>query len=366
MRILFLEQFSDLGGGQRNLLDLLPAVTARGWEAVVAAPRHGSRPGPLFDRARALGAQTFEIPLGAYADGHKTIGDAARFPLDTMRLQRVIARADCDVISAGGARLLMAAALGARGRPVVFQAQHFLFDLRAVRLAGWAIRNARMTVVANSEHVARQFRPFGEVGVVYNGVEEIPFARRKPQGDWRIGIIGRIAPMKGQADFLRAAAHIPRARFIICGAPMFTTRAYAAQVHCLAENLPVEFTGWRDDVQAVLHQLDLLLVPSTAAEATTRVILEAFSAGVPVVAYAAGGIPEVVRDGDNGFLVPECKPEALAARVRHAMQSDLCAIARRARADFERDFTLDRYRRQMLTQYAALLRTHSVANGSKL
>ncbi|PYT15607.1 MAG: hypothetical protein DMG59_13260, partial [Acidobacteria bacterium] len=62
MKILFLEQFSELGGGQRCLLDLLPAVCDRGWKALVAAP--GS--GPLFDAARRAGAETAAISLGPY------------------------------------------------------------------------------------------------------------------------------------------------------------------------------------------------------------------------------------------------------------------------------------------------------------
>ncbi len=392
MRVLFLEQFSELGGGQRNLLDLLPAVLEQGWSAVVGAPGSGE----LLERARELGALTAEIPLGTYANGHKTASDAARFPVDMMRLQRWIARADADMISVGGARLLMAASLGARGRPVIFQAQHFLSDEsfaghRAVRMAGWAIRRATMTVVANSEHVARQFRRFAEVRVVYNGVGEIPFARRERAGEWRIGIIGRIAPMKGQTDFLRAAAILqgaengtdrcvhgrpsvtakarnggdrvvsPCFRFIVCGSPMFSPESYISEVHRLAKGLPVEFTGWREDVGEVLRGLDLLLVPSTAAEATTRVILEAFSAGVPVVAYAVGGIPEIVRDGENGFLAKQRSPEALAERVKEAMQADLDGVARRARVEWERRFTLKRYRDEMVTVYRAGIKALSAA-----
>ncbi len=283
-----------------------------------------------------------------------------------LRLQRWIARAHADLISVGGARLLMAASLGARERPVIFQAQHFLSDEsfsghRAVRMAGWAIRRAGMTVVANSRHVAGPFRKFAEVRVVYNGVDEIPFARRKRERAWRIGIIGRIAPMKGQTDFLLAAAQIADARFVICGSPMFSPESYVNEVHRLAEGLPVEFTGWRDDVGTVLRDLDLLLVPSTAAEATTRVIVEAFSAGVPVVAYAIGGIPEILRDGENGFLVHERSPEALAARVRDAMAAALDMIARQARADWQDKFTIKRYRDEMMGVYRAEMKTFSTA-----
>ncbi len=341
MKILFLEQFSELGGGQRNLLDLLPAVAGRGWEALVAAP--GS--GPLFDAARSYGAGVVSIPLGSYTNGRKTAGDAVHFGLDTFRMSRWIARTDCDLISVGGARLLPAAALGAGSRPVIFQAQHFLCDPRALSLAHWAIRRARAAVVANSRYVAAQYKTNY---VVYNGVAEIPFRRRIPSKPWRIGLIGRIAPMKGQNDLLRAAPQIPDARFIICGSPMFSPREYVDEVRRLAVGLPVEFLGWRDDIAPVLAGLDLLAVPSTEAEATTRVILEAFSAGVPVVAYAVGGIPEIVRDGVNGFLVQERTPEALARKLIGAQSAGLDAIAVQARADWERRYTIHRYRSEMI------------------
>ncbi len=340
MKILFLEQFSELGGGQRNLLDLLPAVIDRGYQAVVAAP--GS--GPLFKAARALGAETASIPLGHYSNGHKTAGDAAQLGLDTFRMSRWIARTDADLISVGGARVLPAVALAARGRRAIFQAQHFFEQPRALSLAKWAIRRAAARVVANSKYVAAQF---GSAQVVYNGVPEIPFKPRSFEKPWRIGLIGRIAPMKGQTDFLRAARKIPGARFVICGSPMFCPQSYVEEVHRLASGLPVEFIDWQDDVAAVLQSLDLLAVPSTAAEATTRVILEAFSAGVPVVAYAVGGIPEIVRDQENGFLVPERTPEALAKKI--LTLKNLAPIAERARADWQRHYSVDRYRREMLS-----------------
>ena len=342
MKILFVEQFSEVGGGQRNLLDLLPAVVDRGWKALVAAP--GS--GPLFEAARAAGAETAAIPLGSYTNGYKTAGDAAQFGLDTFRMSRWISRADCDLISVGGARLLPAVSLGARGRRVIFQALHFINDARALRLARWATRRSRATVIANSRHVAAQY---GTPHVVYNGIPEIPFARREFAKPWRIGLIGRIAPMKGQTDFLRAAARAPDARFVICGSPMFSPPDYMEEVNRLAEGLPVEFLGWRDDVGNVLRQLDLLVLPSTGAESTPRVILEAFSAGVPVVAYAVSGIPEIIRDGENGFLVPECAPDALARRIIEVRNRDLSAVAVRARKDWERLYTVERYREEMVS-----------------
>ena len=348
MRILFLEQFSEMGGGQRNLLDLLPAIRGRGWKAIVAAPGVG----PLFNAAREEGAETERITLGQYANGKKAAGDAIRFVSDTARLQHWIARHDSDLISVGGPRMLVAAALSARRRPVIFQAQHFFEESRALDVARWAIRHSKVKVVANSRYVAKQFERDANVQIVYNGIPEIPFKPREFGQSWRIGVIGRIAPMKGQTDFLRAAAMIapklPGARFVICGAPMFCPATYVQEVDRLAEGLPVDHLGWREDVHKVLQDLDLLVVPSTKAEATTRVILEAFAAGVPVVGYAIAGIPEIVRDGVSGFLVPECEPGALARKIIEISKADLTAVVRTARADWEKNYSVLRYQEQMV------------------
>jgi glycosyltransferase involved in cell wall biosynthesis len=248
-------------------------------------------------------------------------------------------------------------------RAVIFQSQHFLGKGYAVAITARAIRRTGATVIANSRYVASQYGEAldaAKVHVVYNGVAEISYVEHHANQTstpsrfgrpWRIGVIGRIAAMKGQTDFLRAAAMIsrelPDATFVICGAPMFAESGYVEEVRRLARGLPVEFAGWRDDVGAVLADLDLVVAPSTPAEATTRVILEAFSAGVPVVAYASGGIPEVVRDGDNGFLVPECEPRALARKIVEVPRMDLSVVARRARCDWEQRFTIARYQREM-------------------
>ncbi len=129
---------------------------------------------------------------------------------------------------------------------------------------------------------------------------------------------------------------------------MFAPPAYLEEVQRLAVGLPVDFLGWRNDIAGVLSGLDMLVVPSTSAEATTRVILEAFSAGVPVVAYSIGGIPEIIEESRNGFLVPECQPEALARKILQVTYLDLQPLVIRAREDWERNYTVARYREQMI------------------
>ena len=158
------------------------------------------------------------------------------------------------------------------------------------------------------------------MSVIYNGVagppRQFPADRRAGRGSPPIGCIGRIAPEKGQREFLAAAADHP-SRAVRTAASSSTeprcspTRPptrYDAEVRAAAAGLPVEFPGWVDGrLRARWRSLDLLLVPSAGHEATTRVILEAFAAGVPVIAFRSGGIPEVVEDGVDGLLAGSAK-----------------------------------------------------------
>jgi glycosyltransferase involved in cell wall biosynthesis len=175
--------------------------------------------------------------------------------------------------------------------------------------------------------------------------------------EFRIGLIGRISPEKGQADFLRAARILhkvaPQCRFSICGAPLFSNPAatrYFAALEALAENLPVDFAGWTEDVEGVLARLDLLVVPSAPVDATPRVILEAFAAGVPVMAFASGGIPEIVEHGVTGFLVEERAPRALALAMLDALEAPARRreMAKKARAKARTEFSLERYCAEMI------------------
>ena len=105
-----------------------------------------------------------------------------------------------------------------------------------------------------------------------------------------------------------------RCEFVVCGDALFSSPHYSRRVRAEAEGLPIEFTGWRDDIRDVLSTLDLVVVPSSRVEATTRVILEAFSAGIPVVAFRSGGIPEIVEDGVTGVLSAPTAPD-LASKL---------------------------------------------------
>jgi len=355
VNVLFLDQFSVLGGAQQVLLDTVAAARQRGWRTWAALPSSG----PLIDRLRTLDATVVEIPCGPYRSGHKGIQDLLRFRSDVREQVRVIGelqnRAGFDLIYVNGPRLLPAAA-SMSGGPVLFHAHSHVEQTLARKLAGRSIRRGGASVVACSNSVLEQFQNYAEKQfVIPNGTGAMEFRDRTfaRDGKWRIGVIGRISPEKGQAEFIRAAAllhtEFPGAQFIVCGAPLFADSSYLDYAKSLAGTLPVEFLGWREDVAAVLSELDLLIVPSRQ-EGMGRVVIEAFSAGVPVVACAVGGIPEVVIDLETGFLVRDTTAESLAQCIREVMRGDpakLRQIAASARRTWERCYTVEIYQERI-------------------
>ncbi len=359
--LLFLDQFSQLGGAQRCLLDLLPAFLEAGYVTHVAVPGDG----PLADGARQRGAFVHEIPCGAYTSGEKSWMDAARFGVDlprqASRVASLVRQYGIDLIYVNGPRLLPAAALGASGRPVVFHAHSIVAQQSAAQVTRWALRSVHASVIAACRFVLEPLASVvgaGRSRVIYNGIAPVERERRGPRDGWRIGVIGRIAPEKGQLEFVQAVRLIlpqlarrqQRCEFVVCGDALFSKPHYSRQVRAAAEGLPIEFTGWRDDVGDVLSELDLLVVPSAAVEATTRVILEGFSAGVPVLAFRSGGIPEIVEDGITGILSAPTAAD-LASKVLEFFSHGvtlLDSISRRARAAFASRFSLQRYRAEVL------------------
>lgn len=361
MKVLLLDQFSELGGAQHMLLDLLDAIRGRDWPAAVGIPSGGE----LRDRARALGFEVLPIPCGPYASGRKSGLDLWRFatelPWLAGRIRELVAEFGPDLVYINGPRLLPAAALARLQRPVLFHA-HIGVSQRAARLlAGLALRRLNVSVVAVCRSVARTWQPFTSkrITVIYNGVAGPEFKLNlNCASPARVGCVGRIAPEKGQHEFLKAAAKIyealPETRFVIAGAALFSDRAaqsYERAVREAAAGLPVEFTGWTDNVYEVLKRLDLLLAPSMWEEANPRVILEAFAAGVPVIAFRRGGVPELIEDGGTGFLCDDAGGMAARAiELLHGERPRLRAVAQAAREKWQRQFTREHWQQQMVAE----------------
>jgi glycosyltransferase involved in cell wall biosynthesis len=325
MNILFADQFSETGGAQLALMDILAAALDRGWSPHVALPGNGR----FVEWCDGRGIPVYELPLRPQGNGRKTSRDWLRFFFDIQRmrsmLQEIAIQQEIDLVYVNGPRVLPATV--GLGLPLIFHAHSDVANVwgNAIRL--WAARQAR--VIAVSSYSARSF---SKASIIYNGVAEHYRGVRVP-GKTRIAILGRIAREKGHLDFVRAAKSIgsDNAVFSVYGDALFGESGYADEVRKEA-NGAVEFRGWQDDIAGVLRDVDILAVPSFGREASTRVIMEAFSAGVPVVAYRSGGIPELIEDGVTGILTESLEDALLMGKLSAA-----------GRAEWQKRFTLERF-----------------------
>ncbi len=350
MTILCLDQFSDLGGAQLNLLELLSPLRREGWRVEVALPGEGR----LTPMLAARGVAVHRLSLGVYSHGRKKVSDGLRFLMDLPRLSeeisRLAVRTGADLLYINGPRLMPALALAPVRLPVVFHAHNRVGMASGRPLVRLAVSRTRASVIAASRFVAADY---ASARLVYNGVPGPNGVQgRDPDGSLlRIGMIGRIAPQKRQKEFIGAAARLqsewPRTRFVLCGDAAFGEMAaldYKRELLSLAP-ANVDYLGWRDDVYDVLASLDLLVMPSGEEGGVPRVVLEAFASRVPVLACASGAVTEVVADGVNGFLIRDGTAEAISRRLRQLAsgREHLRAVASRAYLDWRERFQMSHF-----------------------
>src|SRR6185436_19508642 len=205
--------------------------------------------------------------------------------------------------------------------------------------------------------------PRERVRVIHNGIEPAlaasPLDRRKArlllgldERAFVVTTVARLDPVKDLVTLLDAFAIVrkraPGAQLVIVGDGPERQRLEARASHDdLAGS--VRITGYRSDVRALLPAADVY-ASSSISEGVSITILEAMATGIPVVATAVGGTPEILSDGTGGILVPSRDPARMAAAIvllaeDHRRRGALAAAARRR---LETSFTLDR----MVDDYA--------------
>lgn len=138
-----------------------------------------------------------------------------------------------------------------------------------------------------------------------------------------VGIVARLVPIKAHEMFLRAAAaitrRVPASRFVVVG-----DGERRADLEALARQLAlgdrVRFVGWRGDLQRVYADLDVVVLTSRN-EGSPVSLIEAMAAARPVVATRVGGVPDLVKDGQQGLLVPAGDVDALARAIEDVVSS---------------------------------------------
>ncbi len=139
-----------------------------------------------------------------------------------------------------------------------------------------------------------------------------------------IGMVSRLEPIKGPQYFIEAIPEVIKnnaeAAFLIVGEGSLR-RKLEDRARELGVSRKVVFAGWREDILEVISFLEVLVQPSLN-EAIGRVLLEAQALGIPVIATRVGGIPEVVKDGITGMLIPPKDSKKLALSICQLLENE--------------------------------------------
>lgn len=358
MKVLHVEGGRNLYGGALQVLYLVEGLQARGIENGLAC-RAGS---------------DLAIAAAPFAEVH---GMSMRGDLDLpliVRMYRLIRSTRPDIVhlhSRIGADVMGAIAARMAGIPIVHSRRQD--NPERPWMVGLKYR-LHDRVVAISEGIGRvllaEGLPPAKLRVVRSAVDPLPFRQARdepwfraefglPEGSLAIGVVAQLIARKGHRFLLDAMPELlrrfPNLHLIFFGkGPVESGLREAIRVLGLGER--VRLAGFRDDLPRILPCLNLLVHPALM-EGLGVSLLQAAGAGVPIVASRVGGIPEAVRDGVSGLLVPPGDAGALIEAITKVLgDPDLArrmGEAGRERVDLE--FSVDGMVEGNLRVYRELL-----------
>jgi len=350
-RILLLITDLEIGGTPtvvRELAARLPRPGEVHLEVACLAPR-----GPVAEQIADCG-----VPVLALGARH-----AIELPAVVRRLGRLIDESQIDTVFSFLIHANTAAAIAAQFRGGVRFIQSIQTTQPTPRWHWWLqrlVQHRAQRVVVPSPSAARVAREWADVPaeklvIIPNAIDPDAFRmhRPPPAEQFRVGFIGRLDPVKRIPDLLTAMSRLGRAyRLEIFGEGR--ERAQLTSLisqHGLRQR--VRLHGAVSAPQEALRRIDMLALPSSA-EGFGLVLIEAMAAGVPVVATDVPGICDVVRNGENGLLVPVASPPHLAHAIRRVAED---APLRNQLIAGGRQTVEDRYNwRVVLPQYQQLLK----------
>jgi glycosyltransferase involved in cell wall biosynthesis len=361
----------DVGGLERIVIDLVRIGKQRGGEISVLCLE---RPGPLAAAAVSHGAAVacLKKPPGI---SRRTVRLAEEFLADTRP----------DVVHTHQIGPLWYVGLAARRArvPGVIHTEHIDNVVKAkgfwkkLKCRGLWHRAARYTerFCCVSEDIARSAARWRTVSrrkldVVLNGVDVERFADRsttpslRPElglaGDVKvIGTVGRLAEVKRQdlllRGFARLHATVPKTHLLIVGDG--PERGPLVELACeLGISQATTFAGYQAEPERFLQIMDLFALTSRL-EGLPMALLEAWAAGLPAVATAVGGVPDLVKHGENGLLIPSGDEDGLVLSLKSMLDDvNLAAtFARRGQALVREHYSLQRMALDYEARYMELL-----------
>jgi glycosyltransferase involved in cell wall biosynthesis len=381
-RILYANHTGLVSGAERVLVDILRGLNRDCYEARVLCPAEGE----LSGLVAAEGIQWLPAPsLNARFTWRpdRLIRYAASLCQAIAAMRKSIASANPDLVHANTLRagiMASCAVLGTKRR-VIWHLHDILPSHPVSTAIRWlACLSPQTQFVAVSHATANAFRgalPFGNrIRVIHNGIDLARFPRKSlesssfrqeagiPESAFLVCAIGQICARKGLRELLHAFSSIyscaPYIHLAMVGKAVFPheqeyQRALVSATVAAGMAHRVHFTGERRDIPAILHAADLLVLNSHE-EPFGLVLIEAMSCGTPVLATRVGGIPEIVNDSKNGWLVEQGNTPALATKLLELSQNREALLQAADAANHETcpQFSLERFLGNLHKLYAEL------------
>jgi glycosyltransferase involved in cell wall biosynthesis len=364
MRIVHVETGRHLYGGGAQVRDLVAGLAARGVDNVLVCTRGGEL------ETAARGARVLALPMRGELD----------FAF-AGRLRRVLRETQADLVhvhSRRGADHGSAAATWLARVPAVLTRR-----VDAEEPASWARLKYRpyRKVIALSRAIEAQLATHGvarerlvRIPSAVNTARFHPDRAARPRlraafdlpGDALvIGVVAQLIPRKGHRRLLAELPELVRRHptlHVLCFGRGPLEAELAARIAALKLDARVRLAGFRVDLPELMPGLDVVAHPAER-EGLGLALLEAASSGVPVAAFAAGGVPDVIEHGRTGLLVTAGDGAALRGALDRLLadEAERARLGAAARALVEQRFTLDRMVAAHLALYAAVLEPASPA-----
>lgn len=386
--VVFVDETSEIGGAEINLLMVAPGLKASGWDLRVVVPQAGR----LGMRLHELGVAVDYVAKPALISSSFYVGHQYKLPnplallinpiqglIWISRLRRCFDQTQPAVVQTVSMWSHAFAGLAARlaGYPVAWHFQDIVSHRSGFGLYRWLVllwaRYIPNRIICISDLVADQFRAdariSAKVHVLWNTVDTTNYlagdlvAARNTDRPFTIGTVARLTPWKGHEIALAAALELKRRgtpfRWLFAGEEALGAPGYRSRLLDLIRTngleAEVELAGWVADMPGFYRSLDALVHVPTEPEPFGLVLAEAIAAGLPVIASAGGGADRLVELA-GGTLVParQAKPVAAALIALQARPDDLQQRKLRARAFAEQQFGVGSYTQQLIEIYQSL------------
>lgn len=382
VRILYVNHTGQVSGAERVLLNMVRGLDKAHYEPVVACPE-----GQLAQILRAEGIAHLAIPavqarfssrLDHFWKAMLSVGRSV------LAARRVVFRLQPEIVHANTVRAGIVASLASAGtRTKLIWHVHDTLPRHpistAIRLL--ALVSPKTHFVAVSNAVATAFRGrfhlSSRLTTLYNGTDLCRFPpkdensrrfRQKigvPQDAFMVCAVGQICARKGQVELVRAFRRIeaaaPSMHLVVAGSLVFEhERGYFEQLQRVASEAKLagrlHMVGEVDEVPALLRASDLLVLNSLD-EPFGLVLVEAMSSATAVLAARTGGVPEIVHDAHDGWLVEPGDEKGLSRKLLYLSENRelLDETAAVALAETCQRFSLERFQVKLQGLYEELL-----------